>query len=46
MSSGSVKNATRKGPRNAIGTEPMISHLASWRFGEPSRWCTIAPPDL
>src|SRR5262245_5484846 len=29
-----------------MGTDPRINHLASVRLGEPSRWCTIAPPDL
>ena len=45
-SSGSVKYATRYGPSSAIGTEPTISHMASRMFGEPSRLCTMAPPDL
>ena len=29
-----------------MGTEPMISHLASEKFGEPSLECTTAPPVL
>ena len=42
----SVSHATRWGPSSAIGIEPIISHLASCMLGEPSRWCTIAPPVL
>ena len=45
-SSGSVNHEIRYGPSRAIGTEPMISHMASRMFGEPSRLCTMAPPDL
>ena len=35
-----------KAPAKAHGTEPMISHIASLRFGEPSRQWTAAPTDL
>ena len=41
-----VTAATRWGPISAIGTEPMISHMARVRLGEPFLACTAAPPDL
>ncbi len=30
----------------SMGTDPITSHLASWRLGEPSREWTTAPPVL
>ncbi len=35
-----------KAPANAVGTDPITSHIASFRFGEPSRQWTLAPTDL